>query len=63
MVPTTAETGGTDMERIIVFVGASVGGALGWWIGERVGLMTAFFVSCIGTGAGIYFARRWLRTI
>lgn len=51
------------MERIIVFVGASVGGALGWWIGAQVGLMTAFFVSMVGTGAGMYFARRWVRTI
>jgi hypothetical protein len=51
------------MERIIVFVGASVGGALGWWLGAQVGVMTAFFVSIVGTGAGMYFARRWIRTI
>lgn len=51
------------MERLIVFIGASVGGALGWWLGERVGLMTAFFVSTVGTGAGIYFARRWVRSM
>jgi len=51
------------MERIIVFVGASVGGALGWWLGAQVGVMTAFFVSIVGTGAGMYLARRWIRTI
>jgi hypothetical protein len=51
------------MEKIIVFVGTSVGGALGWWIGARVGMMTGFFLSVVGTGAGMYFARRWARSI
>jgi len=51
------------MEKLIVLVGSSVGGALGWWLGAQVGIMTAFFVSMVGTGAGIYFARRWIRSI
>jgi hypothetical protein len=51
------------MEKLIVFVGASVGGTLGWWLGDRVGLMTAFVVSTVGSGFGIYFARRWVRSM
>jgi hypothetical protein len=45
--------------KLIVFIGATVGGALGWWIGARIGIMTAFFLSVVGTAAGTYFARRW----
>lgn len=33
---------------------------LGWWIGDRFGLMTAFLLSMIGTGTGMYFGRRLL---
>jgi len=51
------------MEKILVIVGASVGGALGWWLGERAGIMTAFFVSVLGTAAGTYFARLWARSL
>jgi len=40
-------------------LGATVGGAIGWWLGARVGIMTAFIVSMVGTGLGIY-AGRWL---
>ncbi len=47
------------MTRLIVLVGATAGGWLGWWLGERFGLMTAFLVSLVGTAAGVYFARRW----
>jgi hypothetical protein len=47
------------MIRLIVLCGATLGGALGWWLGARIGLMTAFFLSVIGTAAGTYFARRW----
>jgi hypothetical protein len=46
------------MNKLLAFVGATIGGYLGWWLGARVGIMTAFMVSMIGTGAGIYFARR-----
>jgi uncharacterized membrane protein YbhN (UPF0104 family) len=51
------------MEKILVIMGASVGGALGWWLGQRAGMMTAFFVSVLGTAAGTYFARRWVRSL
>ena len=47
------------MMRLLVLVGATAGGALGWWLGARVGFMTAFCLSFVGTGAGVYLARRW----
>ena len=44
------------MKRILVMVGATVGGSIGWWAGSGVGIMTAFLLSVVGTGAGIYAA-------
>ncbi len=47
------------MGKLIGFLGATLGSALGWWAGARVGVMTGFICSMVGTGAGLYFARRW----
>ena len=47
------------MSKLMVFIGATAGGWLGWFAGERFGTMTAFMVSMIGTGVGIYLGRRW----
>jgi uncharacterized membrane protein YeaQ/YmgE (transglycosylase-associated protein family) len=46
------------MKGLMGWIGATVGGWLGWWIGDHVGLFTAFIVSMVGTGAGLYFGRR-----
>ena len=49
------------MEKVLVLVGVTVGSYLGWIIGMQAGFFTAFVLSIIGTGAGIYFARRLAR--
>lgn len=46
------------MTKLMSFIGATIGSAAGWWLGAKVGIMTAFMVSMVGTGIGIYFARR-----
>ncbi len=46
------------MTKLFSFIGATLGGYLGWWIGSTVGFMTAFFLMVIGTGVGIYVGRR-----
>ena len=47
------------MIKMLGFIGATVGGAVGWWLGDKVGgMMTAFVVSMIGTAAGVYYGRR-----
>ena len=46
------------MARLFGLVGATVGSALGWWLGEHVGLMTAFLSSTVGIGTGLCFGRR-----
>ncbi len=47
------------MSKLMVFVGATAGGWLGWFAGAPFGTMTAFMLSMVGTGVGIYVARRW----
>jgi hypothetical protein len=46
------------MQKLLGFLGASLIGSVGWWIGARVGVMTAFSLSMVGTGAGLYAGRR-----
>jgi uncharacterized membrane protein YbhN (UPF0104 family) len=48
------------MGKLAWLVGGTAGGAVGWWAGESFGFMTAFILSTVGTGIGIYLARRWL---
>ncbi len=43
----------------LVIVTSNVGGGLGWWAGERFGIMTAFVLSMVGLGVGIWGGRRW----
>jgi hypothetical protein len=46
------------MTKILGFIGSTAGGALGWWVGAPVGTMTAFMLSMVGTGAGLYLGRK-----
>lgn len=46
------------MTKLFGFIGATVGSSLGWWLGQRAGLMTAFLLSTVGAGIGLYFGRR-----
>jgi len=43
------------MRKLLGWVGATLGGSIGWWGGARAGVMTAVIVSAIGSGAGLYF--------
>jgi hypothetical protein len=46
------------MSRFFAFIGASVGGWIGWIVGAEVGLMTAYLLSVVGTAAGVIGGRR-----
>ena len=46
------------MGKLFSFLGATIGSYAGWALGATVGLTTAFMVSMVGTGFGIYFGRR-----
>jgi hypothetical protein len=49
------------MRKVIGFLGATLGGAVGWWLGVRFGTMTAFILSTIASGFGLYYANRWAK--
>ncbi len=49
------------MSKLFALIGATVGGAIGWWLGARVGVMTAFVLSLVGTGFGMYAGGRIAR--
>ncbi len=46
------------MRGTLAFIGTTVGGAVGWWIGANVGIITAVTLSAVGSGVGLYYARR-----
>jgi uncharacterized membrane protein YeaQ/YmgE (transglycosylase-associated protein family) len=46
------------VNKLVGFIGATIGSYAGWALGARVSMMTAFMLSIVGTGLGIYVARR-----
>ena len=46
------------MNRLCIFLGMTVLGWVGWWIGDQVGLMTGFVLSSLGSVAGVYVGWR-----
>ena len=46
------------MSKLFSFLGATILGYAGWFIGARIGVATAFIVSMVGTGVGMYYGRR-----
>jgi hypothetical protein len=47
------------VSKILGFVGATIGSYAGWALGAHLGLTTAFMLSMVGTGAGVYAGRRF----
>jgi hypothetical protein len=46
------------VSKLFAFVGMTVFSAVGWWLGAFVGVMTAWMLSAVGTGVGIYVGKR-----
>jgi hypothetical protein len=46
------------LSTLLAWVGATLVGALGWWAGARASMFTAFVLSMVGTGVGLYLGRR-----
>jgi hypothetical protein len=47
------------MNKLVVSVASLLLASAGWWVGDLLGgLFTAFTLSMVGTGAGIYTGRR-----
>ncbi len=49
------------MKGMLRFLGMTVGGWAGWALGSRVSIFTAFMVSMVGTGVGLYLTLRFTR--
>ena len=47
--------------KLCIFIGVNVGGMAGWWLGEYVGIMTAFLASGVGSVLGVYAGWRVAR--
>ena len=48
------------MNRLLIFIGMTVGGYVGWWAADRMGMgfMTTFLLSTLGSAVGVYAAWR-----
>jgi hypothetical protein len=51
------------MKTLLVLVVSTIGSAVGWWLGARIGIMSAFVLSMVGLGLGMWGgahpAARW----
>lgn len=46
------------MRKLMTLVWTTIGSGIGWWLGARFGFMSAFFLSVVGFGAGMWYGRR-----
>jgi len=46
------------MAKLLYVILSTLGGWMGWALGDRFGIMAAFLLSLVGTAIGVYFARR-----
>lgn len=51
------------MSILLAFVGATLAGAFGWWLGAFIGPMSAYLVSTIASGVGFYCGRKFAREL
>ena len=47
-----------NLTTVLGWTGATLGGGIGWWAGAPAGMFTAFVMSTVGTGIGLYLGRR-----
>jgi len=46
------------VKGMLGMLGCTLGGALGWWLGEFQSLTLAIVLSGIGSGLGLYYTRK-----
>jgi hypothetical protein len=46
------------MKKLLIIIWISIGGWIGWWIGEHFGIMSAYLLSVAGSAAGLYFGKK-----
>ena len=51
----------SGLSPMMVLIGMSVGGWIGWALGERFGMLVALLASLIGSAVALYFTRKLVR--
>lgn len=51
------------MKQLLVLLFSTAGSAAGWWLGARLGIMTAFVLSMVGLGLGMWWGARLARHV
>ena len=51
------------MIKLLGFLGMAIGGWVGWELGAGVSIFTGFILGTVGTGVGLWLARRWGRRL
>ena len=46
------------MNKFCIFAAMTVFGWIGWWLGEKIGCMTAFWFSGVASMLGVYVGWR-----
>ena len=46
------------MNKMCILIGTTIFGSIGWWLGERFGIMTAYILSGVGSLVGVYVGWR-----
>lgn len=46
------------MKKLVISISSTVVSTIGWAIGAKAGIMTAFILSMVGLGVGIYYGAR-----
>ena len=49
------------MNRLFNLLGMTIGGWAGWALGAPISIFTAFMLSIVGTGLGLYAAQQVVR--
>jgi hypothetical protein len=57
-VPFVSQRWNRTMVKLFALLGSTVGSYAGWYAGAPLGMFTAFLLSAVGGGIGIYYGRR-----
>ena len=49
------------MTRLLALLVGSITGTIGWWLGAKIGIITAIVLSLFATAGGMYYATKWAR--
>lgn len=55
---THGRRGEVPLKKLLILTGTTLGSAIGWWLGADFGIMTAFIVSMVGFGVGMWGGAR-----